>query len=90
MHKVLLFCSLGLPLFAAPKPVPIQKREEVSKAMLKLQAAQNVLLKAQMDLERAGREYEAMMQQVRRDAGAGPECNLTIDKEWQCPGPAKK
>jgi uncharacterized protein YkwD len=67
-----------------PKAVPVEKHEEISRAMIRLQAAQLAASQTQRELEKAGQAYEALMNQVRKDAGAAAGCELTIDKEWHC------
>ena len=74
---------------AGPVPVPENRQEEISRAMLSFQAAQMDARKAQDELDRAGKNYSALLEVLRKEFNA-LGCDLTMDKKWSCPAPASK
>ncbi|CAB4130998.1 hypothetical protein UFOVP130_51 [uncultured Caudovirales phage] len=100
-----MIALLSISAFAAdapPTPIPAERMEAISRQVIQQQQAQLsaqqatiALLDArlaQIDAEARAREAEqksaalvASLQKEFRAAG----CNLSVEKEWKCPAPAK-
>ena len=74
---------------AGPLPIPEDRHEGISKLMLSFQAAQLDARRAQDDLDRAMKNYQALIEVLRKEFNA-PGRELTMEKKWSCPPPASK
>jgi hypothetical protein len=95
--RKLLSIAVGLSVTAllaqtpAPKPIPAEKQEQLSRALLDAKDAQIELMQspAWAKLQAANGRIEHMVTEIEKDYGA-PGCKLTKDKTWQCAKEEKK
>jgi len=87
--KLITLLLVGL-LFASdvpkPKPIPVEKQEQLSRALLDAKDAQIELMQSEAwtKLQSANGRINELLAQLSKDYGA-PGCKLTKDKTWDCP-----
>jgi hypothetical protein len=86
--KSILFVVLASMAFAeGPVPIPADRQEQISRAMLDVQNAQlaKVKLLAEVDAEikRATDAYTALLAKLQKEFSAAG-CSLNMDKSWAC------
>lgn len=90
-----LLCAADAPKpTAGPKPIPAERKEIISQAIIRLQSlelrAQQIrlanpqLVAAEAAAEQAAQDYERMIEALRKEFSA-EGCTLAVDKSWQCP-----
>jgi hypothetical protein len=90
MRQLILILAAGAIAFAADAPLPlsIEDQETLSRAMLVAQAAQIDLLHAQAAADKATSAYLTALAAAQKKAGAPGNCEITIEKQWQCSTPS--
>ena len=79
-----LIAAATLSANESAKPIPPDRHEAISRAMIRVQSAQLAAIEAEKRAEAARADYERLLEDLRKEFGA-PGCALTIDKQWQCP-----
>jgi hypothetical protein len=80
-----------------PPPIPAARQEEISRAMINLQQAQLqyqnyelMLAQSAKKVQEAQATYDSRVAALRKEFNVPENCDLTVDKTWQCPPPASK
>ncbi len=98
MKTILLSVVLSAAAIAesAPKPIPADKHEAISKILLRIEAAQIQYEHAQAELQKAQAEWSTELSALQKEYDA-PGCYPDVyTKAWNCPpsapsaAPAKK
>lgn len=91
-----LFVLVSLSSASDPTPIPADRQEEISRAMIALQQKQLAAVSAITQQQAAEAQFLAMLDALRKEfhaescPGTDVKPDLTLDKKWSCPpAPAK-